>query len=102
MYVTNRKKWGHLVVTENFDTSHLNNELFNIFINKLDWAHRYIHKDYATSLAENAEIEMPCPDVYWFPIVSDTFCEEFIAEFENFGKWSGGKNVVSSYFPKHC
>ncbi|GFR84006.1 procollagen-lysine,2-oxoglutarate 5-dioxygenase [Elysia marginata] len=92
MYVDNQAHWGHLVYAEYFDTNHLNNELFDIFNNPLDWKERYIHKDYDKALEEGAVIEQPCPDVYWFPIVTDTFCDEFVAEFENFGKWSGGKN----------
>lgn len=92
MYVDNQVHWGHLVNAEYFDTTHLNNELFNIFQNPVDWKERYIHKDYEKSLEEGAVIEQPCPDVYWFPIVTDTFCDEFVAEFENFGKWSGGTN----------
>ncbi|XP_005094861.1 procollagen-lysine,2-oxoglutarate 5-dioxygenase 1 [Aplysia californica] len=92
MYVSNRKYWGHLVYADGFDTSHLHNELFDIFNNRLDWESRYIHENYSTSLQEDVKIEMPCPDVYWFPIVSDTFCDEFVAELENYGQWSGGKN----------
>ncbi|KAK3796261.1 hypothetical protein RRG08_041577 [Elysia crispata] len=92
MYVDNQAYWGHLVIAEYFETNHLNNELFNIFQNPMDWKERYIHKDYEKALEEEAVIEQPCPDVYWFPIVSDTFCDEFVAEFENFGKWSGGSN----------
>ena len=34
----------------------------------------------------------PCPDVYWFPAVSVKFCEDYIAEVEHFGQWSGGRN----------
>ncbi|GFO21945.1 procollagen-lysine,2-oxoglutarate 5-dioxygenase [Plakobranchus ocellatus] len=92
MYVNNQAYWGHLVYADHYDTSHLNNELFDIFNNPLDWKERYIHKDYAKALEDDAEIEMPCPDVYWFPIVTDTFCDEFVAEFENYGQWSSGKN----------
>ncbi|CAL1536445.1 unnamed protein product [Lymnaea stagnalis] len=92
IYLTNRNNWGHLIYPDEFDTSHLHNELFEIFSNRLDWENRYIHKNYSKALEENAVIEMPCPDVYWFPIVTETFCDEFVAEFENFGKWSSGKN----------
>ncbi|XP_059152546.1 procollagen-lysine,2-oxoglutarate 5-dioxygenase 1-like isoform X2 [Physella acuta] len=92
MYLTNQDRWGHLVYADEFDTKHLHSELFEIFNNRLDWEYRYIHSNYSKSLATDAVIEMPCPDVYWFPIVTDTFCDEFVAEFENFGQWSGGKN----------
>ncbi|BFZ23213.1 hypothetical protein BsWGS_26252 [Bradybaena similaris] len=92
LYLTNQVDWGHLVYPDEFDTAHLHPELFEIFNNRLDWEKRYIHANYSSSLEENATIEMPCQDVYWFPIVSDTFCDEFVAELENYGKWSSGKN----------
>lgn len=37
----------------------------------------------------------PCPDVFWFPIVTEQFCHEFIEIMENFGQWSDGTNNVS-------
>lgn len=36
----------------------------------------------------------PCPDVYWFPIVSARFCKEWIEIMNNFGQWSDGSNEV--------
>ena len=33
MYVTNRKKYGHLVDYEEFDTSHVHNDMYQIFQN---------------------------------------------------------------------
>jgi procollagen-lysine,2-oxoglutarate 5-dioxygenase len=92
MYLSNQDYWGHLVYADEFNSSHLYSELFDIFHNRLDWETRYIHPNYSKALEKDAVVEMPCPDVYWFPIVSDTFCDEFVAEFENFGKWSNGKN----------
>jgi len=40
-------------------------------------------------------IVKPCPDVFWFPIVTEQFCQEFIEIMENFGQWSDGSNNVS-------
>ncbi|KOB52171.1 putative procollagen-lysine,2-oxoglutarate 5-dioxygenase, partial [Operophtera brumata] len=34
----------------------------------------------------------PCPDVYWFPLVTQRFCVEWIAIMEAFGQWSDGSN----------
>ena len=34
----------------------------------------------------------PCPDVFWFPVISETFAKELVEEMEHFGKWSSGKN----------
>jgi procollagen-lysine,2-oxoglutarate 5-dioxygenase len=36
--------------------------------------------------------EQPCPDVYWFPMFTERFCADFVAEAEHFGKWSDGSN----------
>jgi len=94
-FVSNRFSWGHLVSTDDFSTSHLNNELWEIENNKFDWELRYLHKNYSQSLEENAVIAQPCTDVYWFPIVSDRFADELVEEMEHFGKWSDGTNQVS-------
>lgn len=36
----------------------------------------------------------PCPDVYWFPLLSDQMCDELVEEMEHFGQWSGGRHEV--------
>merc|ERR1712241_1397149 len=41
---------------------------------------------------ENATLTMPCPDVFWFPIVTERFADELVAEVEYHGKWSDGSN----------
>lgn len=40
----------------------------------------------------------PCPDVFWFPILSETACDELVGEMEHYGQWSGGKHHVSGNF----
>ena len=30
-------------------------------------------------------------DVYWFPIVTEEFCDDLIAMMEDYGEWSGGR-----------
>jgi hypothetical protein len=54
-----------------------------------------LHDDYAKSLEEGAEIAQPCPDVFWFPIVTDRFADDLVAEMENFGQWSTGNHEVN-------
>ena len=34
----------------------------------------------------------PCPDVYWYPLISETFTKELVEEMEHYGKWSSGSN----------
>ena len=92
MHVTNRLNFGHLINNEAFPTSHLHNELWEMERNRYDWEQRYLHQNYSKSLEADTEPETPCPDVYWFPIFTEKFCREFVAEAENYGKWSDGSN----------
>lgn len=92
MYVTNMQPFGRILSTENYQTSHLHNDLWQIFENPLDWQERYIHENYSLIMKDKL-IENPCPDVYWFPVFSDVACNHLVEEMEHFGKWSGGGNV---------
>ncbi|XP_041702016.2 procollagen-lysine,2-oxoglutarate 5-dioxygenase 1 isoform X2 [Coregonus clupeaformis] len=92
MYVTNMHTFGRMLSTENYQMSHLHNDLWQIFENPKDWEERYIHENY-TKIMRDKLIETPCPDVYWFPIFSDIGCDHIVQEMENFGQWSGGKNT---------
>ena len=97
IYVTNRLNFGHLVNAEDFETSHLHNELWEMERNRYDWELRYLHPNYSASMGlENPE--QPCPDVYWFPMFTERFCADFVAEAEHFGKWSDGSNNVGIRF----
>ncbi len=95
MYVTNRGTFGHLINADDFDTSHVHNELWQLLANRQDWEKRYIHANYSKNLEEGRVHAQPCPDVFWFPMVTDRFADELVAEMENFGKWSDGGNKVS-------
>ncbi|XP_074537637.1 procollagen-lysine,2-oxoglutarate 5-dioxygenase 1 isoform X2 [Halichoeres trimaculatus] len=92
MYANNLHTFGRILSTENYQTSHLHNDLWQIFENPVDWQERYIHQNY-TNMMKDKLIETPCPDVYWFPIFSEVACNHLVEEMENFGKWSGGGNV---------
>uniref|UniRef100_A0A7N6B082 Procollagen-lysine,2-oxoglutarate 5-dioxygenase 1 n=1 Tax=Anabas testudineus TaxID=64144 RepID=A0A7N6B082_ANATE len=91
MYVTNMQSFGRILSTENYQTNHLHNDLWQIFENPVDWEERYIHENY-TRIMKDKLIETPCPDVYWFPIFTDVACNHLVEEMENFGQWSGGGN----------
>ncbi|NP_001088279.1 procollagen-lysine, 2-oxoglutarate 5-dioxygenase 1 L homeolog precursor [Xenopus laevis] len=91
MFVTNRQEFGHILSLENYKTTHLHNDLWEIFENTEDWKEKYIHPNYSEAL-KGKLVEMPCPDVYWFPLFTETTCNEIVEEMENFGKWSGGGN----------
>ncbi|RWS10928.1 Procollagen-lysine:2-oxoglutarate 5-dioxygenase 3-like protein [Dinothrombium tinctorium] len=92
MYVTNVDDFGHLVNSDNYETNHKQNDLYEIFNNQLDWEKRYIHPNYSKNLEPDHQIEQACPDVYWFPVVTPIFCKHLIEELENYGKWSDGTN----------
>ncbi|XP_033964506.1 procollagen-lysine,2-oxoglutarate 5-dioxygenase 2 isoform X2 [Pseudochaenichthys georgianus] len=91
MYMTNRHDFGRLISTANYNTSHYNNDLWQIFENPTDWKEKYIHSNYSQIFTENV-MEEPCPDVFWFPVFSQKACDEIVEEMEHFGSWSGGKN----------
>lgn len=38
------------------------------------------------------DIQQPCPDVFWFPMMTEKFCRQLIEEMEHYGIWSDGKN----------
>ncbi|KAL9971421.1 hypothetical protein ACROYT_G023941 [Oculina patagonica] len=92
MYATNLHEFGRLLETENYNTNHLHNDLWELFDNRVDWEEKYIHENYSQNLNLSIPIEEPCPDVYWFPLVTDTFAIQLIEEMEHFGDWSGGRH----------
>ncbi|XP_054159305.1 procollagen-lysine,2-oxoglutarate 5-dioxygenase-like [Oppia nitens] len=92
MFVTNSQDFGHLVVSSTFDTKRLNPDLYEMYSNQKDWEKRYIHEDYRNILNAETQVEQPCPDVYWFPVVTHAFCKHLIEIMENFGQWSDGTN----------
>ncbi|XP_037566970.1 procollagen-lysine,2-oxoglutarate 5-dioxygenase isoform X1 [Dermacentor silvarum] len=92
MFMTNMDNYGHLVNAETFDIRHKNPDFYEIYSNQKDWERRYLHENYTKVLDPSYKVDMPCPDVYWFPVVSEIFCEHLIQIMENFGKWSSGTN----------
>ncbi|KAL3280586.1 hypothetical protein HHI36_003820 [Cryptolaemus montrouzieri] len=92
MYASNRIDFGHLVNPESFDITRTEPDMYQIIDNQRDWESRYIHIDYPENFNPEKKSIQPCPDVYWFPIVSRRFCKSLINMMESFGKWSDGKN----------
>ncbi|KAM9775394.1 procollagen-lysine,2-oxoglutarate 5-dioxygenase 2 isoform 2-T2 [Syngnathus typhle] len=91
MYLTNRQDFGRLLSVANYNTSHYNSDLWQIFENPLDWKEKYIDPNYMKIFTENY-LEEPCPDVFWFPVFTEKACDEIVEEMENHGSWSGGKH----------
>ncbi|XP_019714984.1 procollagen-lysine,2-oxoglutarate 5-dioxygenase 2-like [Hippocampus comes] len=100
MYLTNRDEFGRLLSAANYNTSHYNSDLWQIFENPLDWKEKYIHPNYMKIFTENY-LEEPCPDVFWFPVFTEKACDEIVEEMENHGSWSGGKHEVSPVSMSH-
>ncbi|XP_046879304.1 procollagen-lysine,2-oxoglutarate 5-dioxygenase 2 isoform X2 [Hypomesus transpacificus] len=91
MYITNRQEFGRLISTANYNTSHYNSDLWQIFENPVDWKEKYIDPNYTRIFTENF-LEQPCPDVFWFPVLTERACDEIVEEMEHYGSWSGGKH----------
>ncbi|XP_050059539.1 procollagen-lysine,2-oxoglutarate 5-dioxygenase isoform X1 [Aphis gossypii] len=92
MYIDNQYTYGHLIDSETFDITLKNPEVYQLFENRYDWEQRYIHPEYMENFNPDKKPAEPCPDVFWFPIVTEQFCREFIEIMENFGQWSDGTN----------
>ncbi|XP_068202798.1 procollagen-lysine,2-oxoglutarate 5-dioxygenase 1 isoform X2 [Palaemon carinicauda] len=92
MYVSNLDDYGHLTDPDYFTTKYLYNDMWQMKANKYDWEQRYISEEYWQALDVKNLNEMPCPDVYWFPIFTPRFCEELINLANENGEWSDGGN----------
>ncbi|XP_045601648.1 procollagen-lysine,2-oxoglutarate 5-dioxygenase 1 [Procambarus clarkii] len=92
MYVSNMEDYGHLVDPDYFPTKYLHNDMWQMKANRKDWENRYISPDYWTALSPTELNEMPCPDVYWFPIFTPRFCQELVELANDNGGWSDGTN----------
>ncbi|XP_065349173.1 procollagen-lysine,2-oxoglutarate 5-dioxygenase-like [Cloeon dipterum] len=90
MYVDSRFHYGYLVSADNFDLSHVNNELYQVEENRYHFEQRYLHENYSLYLQPNQTLNQPCPDVYWFPLFKPRFCQELVAEAEANGSWVTG------------
>ncbi|KAL7305929.1 hypothetical protein TKK_0001404 [Trichogramma kaykai] len=92
MYVSNRLDFGHLVNPDSYNVSLTHPDMYQLFDNKLDWEKRYVHENYSKNFEADRAPLQPCPDVFWFPILTRRFTKEWINIMENYGKWSDGSN----------
>uniref|UniRef100_A0A1I8JKP9 Fe2OG dioxygenase domain-containing protein n=2 Tax=Macrostomum lignano TaxID=282301 RepID=A0A1I8JKP9_9PLAT len=96
MHVLNTLPFGHLTDNSNTTRLHASNDLWEIWANPVDWEHKYMHPDYwrfASDDAQLGDFEQPCPDVFWLPLVTPSFCHDLVAVMESFGRWSDGTNT---------
>ena len=94
MFVSNLDDYGHLVNRDTYDVTRKHPDFYEIYANQKDWQAKYIHENYSKLLDDEFQIEKACPDVYWFPVVTPTYCKHLIEIMENFGQWSNGQNYV--------
>lgn len=92
MFVTNDQFYGHLVNGETYNPLLTRPDFYTMLSNPRDWEQRYLHPDYASQLLPDAVHRQPCPDVYWFAMVTERFCDDLVAIMEAFGKWSDGSS----------
>lgn len=92
MYVYNEEHYGHLVNNEDFNPMLTQPEFYMLMSNQMDWENRYLHREYLDQLKPNRTYKQPCPDVYWFPIGNERFCDDLVKIVETYGKWSDGSN----------
>ncbi|VDO85971.1 unnamed protein product, partial [Soboliphyme baturini] len=59
MLVDNQEYYGHLVNPEDYDTSVIHPDLYNIFENKIDWERKYLHENYSDVLKPGYEFTLP-------------------------------------------
>lgn len=94
MHVSNQLRFGHLANADDYNPQLTSPDLYTMLSNPLDWERQYIHPDYADQLTTNrTDFAQPCPDVFWFPIVTERFAAELIAVMEAYGRWSDGSSM---------
>uniref|UniRef100_A0A903Z0E1 procollagen-lysine 5-dioxygenase n=1 Tax=Anopheles minimus TaxID=112268 RepID=A0A903Z0E1_9DIPT len=92
MHVINVEQYGHLIDTEYFDMTRTHPDFYQLFNNRHDWEQRYLAPEYKQQLEEGFVPQQPCPDVYWFALGSDRFCDDLRDIVEAFGEWSDGSH----------
>lgn len=93
MHVVNTEPYGHLVDTEYFDMTRTHPDFYQLFNNRHDWEERYLPAEYKQQLEPSFVPKQPCPDVYWFAIGSERFCDDLREIVEAFGQWSDGSHA---------
>ncbi|XP_016987590.1 procollagen-lysine,2-oxoglutarate 5-dioxygenase [Drosophila rhopaloa] len=95
MYISNLRSFGHLVNADYFNSTVTRPDFHTLFTNRNDWAEKYIHPNFSLQLNASYQIPQPCPDVFWFQIVTDAFCDDLVAIMEAHNSWSDGSNSDS-------
>lgn len=116
---TNIHFFGHLTNPQFFDSTRVHPDFYELENNRIEWSQEYLHENYSaavddadpsapkrspntnkavhypiysTTNSTSKIVEQPCPDVYWFPLVSDKFRKQLLDIMNNYGEWSNGAN----------
>lgn len=95
-HLLNTHEFGHLVDPSHYNTSVKHPDFYQLSYNMEDWEEQYLHDKYMDIFDENLtefNLQKPCPDVSWFPLVNERFCREIVEIMEHYGQWSGGTNT---------
>ncbi|CAG0924693.1 unnamed protein product [Notodromas monacha] len=90
IFSTSLETFGHMIHSEDFKQGSTEGELYELVKNPFDWRQRYLHPEFELYLNGSKLIKEPCPDVYWFPLMTERYCKSIIREFETFGFWGNG------------
>lgn len=93
MYVTNELEFGRTLYSEGVQTVPRHPDMWQIFSNPVDWEEKHIHPGFwDTVQSEMKDITQPCPDVFMFPLFTETMADHLVDTMNDFGKWSNGQN----------
>ncbi|XP_068855588.1 multifunctional procollagen lysine hydroxylase and glycosyltransferase LH3-like isoform X2 [Aphelocoma coerulescens] len=99
LHVTNRRHFGHLVLTRGYNGSGQRHpELWERPRNPWEWDQQYLHPNYSRIFQEQL-FQQPCPDVFQFPLFSEQFARELREEAELRGGWAEHHEVFSRALP---
>lgn len=87
-HITNLHHFGAIIDASDFDPSKVHPDLYLLENNQVHWADLYVHPNYS-AYRDITFVQPHCYDIYNFPLLSETFCKQFIEQSEDHGGWSG-------------
>lgn len=94
LHLTNEEQYGGwLVMPDAYNHTKLHPELFMLETNPDDWEAMYVDQEHRPQALRQIDTVRPeCWDIYNFPLFTEAFCDELVAESEAYGQWSGSSN----------
>lgn len=88
LHVTNMATFGHIIDNSNYDATKVRPDVYLLEGNKVHWTAVYLHPHY-DRYPQVTQVRPECPEIYNFPLFTETFCNEFVEQAEAYGGWSG-------------